>query len=396
MGFPTVFNVQGAPAVAGDFCGHGSMRSSVLAGAGAFVAGSNGVTTGAFAWADPTQTSLSSTGQGAPTGFIHRDQSALITAFLGDDTMQIAPGYGVTAANYGDFWVINSGTTTSAVGNTAYANYTTGLVSFGTSAPTSGSGTASTVALIVSAATGGALPTTNTCTGSITGNVLTVSAVGAGAVLGKGQTISGGSGANIIDTNTTILNQLTGTAGSTGTYTVSISQTVTSITITMSGGGLTLTGANTTGVFAIGMTLAGTNIPAGTTITGYGTATAGGAGTYTVSTVASVAATASTITAQNAMFLTVGGTVTGTFFLNDLLVGAGIPTTGTLSYISATNAQNANVTGTGGAGTYLATGFYTAVTSETITVNTGVATKWQAMSIAAPGSLVKMSTQLLG
>ncbi len=398
MGFPRTVNVQGAPAVEGDFC-DSNPRFTVDAGAGALVAGSNGLSIARFAWVDATNTYASSTGQGAPTGFVHRDQQAIITAYLAENTMALYPGANVTLFNGGGFWVKNNGATTSAIGNTAYADSSSGAVSFNVAGtpPTSGSASAATVAKIVSASTGGALPTTNTCTGSIAGTTLTVTAVGAGSVLGVGQTISGGtSGTGIIVTNTTILSQLSGTAGGIGTYSLNVSNTVTSTTITMSGGGLTLTGGNTSGVFAIGMTISGTNIPSGTTITGYGTATAGGAGTYTVDRPASVAATASTITATNAMFLTVDGTSTGSWKLNDLLVGTGIPTTGTLSYISATNAQNPNVTGTGGAGTYLATGFYTAVTAETITVNSGVATKWVAASIGAPGELVKMVTQLNG
>ncbi len=398
MGFPRQVNVQGAVAVEGDFC-DANPKFTVDAGPGAFVAGPNGLTVARFAWADATNTYLSSTGQGAPTGFIHRDQQAIITAYLSEDTMVMYPGAAATAFNGGGFWVKNNGSTTSAIGNTAYANSSNGSVSFNVAGtpPTSGSATAATVDKIISASTGGALPTTNTCTASISGTTLTVTAVGSGSVLGAGQTISGGTSmTGIIVPNTTIVAQLSGTAGGIGTYSLNVSNTVTSTTVTMSGGGLTLTGANTSGVFAIGMTISGTNIPSGTTITGYGTATAGGAGTYTVSNVASVAATASTITATNAMFLTVAGTLSGTFNLNDLLVGTGIPTTGTLSYISATHAENANVTGTGGLGTYLATGFYTAVTAETITVNAGVATKWVAASIGAPGELVKMTSQLNG
>ena len=66
-----------------------------------------------------------------------------------------------------------------------------------------------------------------TGTGSISGTVLTISAVSSGALI-LGSVISGTGVAN----NTSIVNQLTGTAGGAGTYTVSVSQTVASTTIT--------------------------------------------------------------------------------------------------------------------------------------------------------------------
>jgi len=67
-------------------------------------------------------------------------------------------------------------------------------------------------------------------TGSISATTLTVTAITSG-VLVQGQILSGAG----VTTGTVILSQLTGTAGSTGTYTVSASQTVTSTTITATG-----------------------------------------------------------------------------------------------------------------------------------------------------------------
>jgi hypothetical protein len=402
MGFPRQVNVQGAPAVLGDFAdANVGIRTTVDAGAGAFVAGEDGVRVGSFVWADASNTAVHNTGQGPVTGFIHRDQQAIITAYLADSTLTMYPGAPITVFNGGSFWARNDGSVTTTIGMSAYASYADGSTIFASSVPTSGSCSAGTVAKIVSASTGAAIPATApSMTASISGTTMTVTAVAAGTVVGAGQVISGGnSTTGIVDTNTTIVGQLTGSAGSTGTYQVSISQNVLSTTITASGGCMTLTGANTSGVFAPGMTLAvasSGSLTAGTYITKLISATAGGAGTYLLSAPAATAVTAGTITAQNAMFLTVDGTSTGTWSLNDLLVGAGIPTSGTLSYISATNAENPNVTGTGGAGTYLATGFYTAVSAETITVNSAVLTKWVASSIGAPGELVKMTSQLNG
>jgi hypothetical protein len=362
----------------------------VVAGEGAFVAGAAGVAVGLFAWADPVLTNtLNNFGIAAPIGFIHRAQQGLITTFLAYQTLSVPAGLPVTAFNQGDFWVRNNGAVASTIGMKTYALNGTGQATFNVTAtpPTSGSATAATLQVITSATTGGALPTTNTSTGSIAGNVLTVTAVGAGSVLGVGQSISGTG----IDPAAVvrILAQLTGTAGGIGTYTISQSfgVAVASTTITMSGGGLTLTGANASGIFAIGHVIAGTNIPTGTTITGYGTATAGGAGTYTVDRVAAIAATASTITVTNAMFLTVAGTVTGAFTIDDLLTGATV-TAG--QYLVATAMQNANLTGLGGAGTYLTNLAQGALTAQTIGVNAGIETSWIAMSVGAPGELVKI------
>ena len=395
MGFPRQVNVQGAPAVLGDFC-DANPRATVDAGPGGFVAGSAGLNVGCFGWADANNVTVSNTGTGAPTGFVRRDQQAIISAYLAGDSLTLYPGSPVTLFNEGGFWVYNSGTAASAIGMTAYANNTTGQVTFGTSAPTSGSATAATLQQIISAATGATVPaTTPSMTASISGTVLTVTAVASGTVVGVGQVLSGGSSVlGYVDPNTTITSYGTGTGG-VGTYNLNISQTVLSGTITASGGCMTLAGSNASGIFAVGQTLtvatSGT-FTAGTTIVGIVTGT-GAAGTYLLNQPAATAVSGGVVTASNEMFLTVAGTVTGTFYLNDLLTGAGVAA-GTS--IIATNAQNANLTGVGGAGTYLTGTFQTAITAQTIGVNTGTATKWVASSVGAAGELVKMTSWLNG
>jgi hypothetical protein len=398
-GFPTQVNVLAAPAVLGDFA-DSNPRATVDASAGAFVAGANGVSIGLFAWADANNITVSNTGQGAPTGFVHRDQQGIITAYLAPSTLSLYPGAPVTLFNAGSFWVQNSGSTSSAIGQTAYANFQTGAVTFGTSAPTSGSCTGGTVVKNISASTGAAIPATApSMTGSISGTTLTVTAVASGTVVGIGQVLSGGSSSvGYVDTNTTIVGYGTGTGG-VGTYTVSVSQTVASTTITASGGCMTLTGANTSGIFTVGNTLSvassGT-LTAGTTITAIVSATGGGAGTYLLNQPAATAVTAGTITSTNTSLLTVDSSSTGSWAVNDLLTGgANIPSSAPLSYIVATGANNANLTGLGGAGTYLVSQSYT-FASGTVSVNVGVATKWIASSIGAPGELVKMTSWLNG
>jgi len=394
--FPRQVNVQQAPGVTGDFATR-NPRQSVPSTQGGFVAGPLGLTIGAFAWADAaTNTVLTSYGNGAPTGFVANTLQGTFPQPGSDSGFAILPGFPATAFSSADFWVTNAGSNSVTVGMKAYANNSTGQVTFNATAtpPTSASATGATLIKIVSAGTGGALPVANTCTGSISGTILTVTAVGAGSVVGVGAVLSGGTTlTGIVAANTVITSFVSGTRGGVGVYSINISQVVTSTAIAVSGGGLTLTGANTSGVFALGMTISGTNIPTGTMILDYGTATAGGAGTYWVSAPAVSAATASTVTATNAMLLTVDSSSTGVWAAYDTITGASV----NAQQINATGATNANLTGLGGAGTYLTNGYQTAVSvGQVMGVNSGTETKWIATSAGAPGELVIMSAQALG
>lgn len=129
---------------------------------------------------------------------------------------------------------------------------------------------------------------TATFTGSASTTTLTVSAVTAGTIA-VGQIISG---ANI--TPGTIITALGTGKGGTGTYTISISQTAASGTITAANvpppafsatgsiSGTTLTvSAVGSGELVVGQQVFGTGVAANTVITALGTGT-GGTGTYTV------------------------------------------------------------------------------------------------------------------
>jgi hypothetical protein len=131
MPFQSVVNVTQAPGVAGDFAS-ANPRSVVPSIAGGWVAGPNGVTIGLFAWADTvTGTTLSNAGTGAPTGFIHRNQQALLTVYLTEFGMTIPAGMGVGGVyNGGDFFAKNAGASAATVGEKVFANNTTGTVSF--------------------------------------------------------------------------------------------------------------------------------------------------------------------------------------------------------------------------------------------------------------------------
>jgi hypothetical protein len=383
--FPGQVNVQPAVGVEGDFC-DANPRAVVDIGPGGFVAGAAGVTVGRFAWADPVNPNLANNyGAGAPTGFVHREQNGLITVFLDGYTMLVPQGLGVTLFKQGGFWVKNNGAAAATIGQKAYADNATGKVSFGAAGTPPAGGTSSASTIAINITTASAQLATNVITAaSIAGTTLTVTTIGSGTVLGKGQVLGGGSaGTGYVDPATTIVKQLTGTAGSTGTYEVSVSQTVASTAMTCTGGGMTV-GGMTTGTLLVGQTLTGVGVTPGTKISGYGTG-AGGAGTYVLDTVPTTEA-ASTVTGSGGT-LTIGGTVTGSYKVGDVIHSANT-TAG--STILADASSDSILTGAGGAGTYLVSVSQN-VNSEEIDVYAGTETKWYAASAGAVGELVKMS-----
>lgn len=282
MPFQTSTNQLQAPGVAGDFASanpRATVLSAMINGTAGQRAGANGLIIGRFAWLDAqTYQIAANSGAGAPNGFVHRAAEALITAYLSEAGMTIPAG--MTVGNLfdaGDFWIVNSGTAICTPGMKAYANNTTGLATFAaTGAPTIvASGSASSIA----AATG-------SFTGSITDSVLTITVVGSGTAV-VGGTLSGTG----VATGTMITAQLTGTTGGVGTYAVSIrDQTVASTTISETYGTLTIGGTVVAGV-AVGQTISGSGVTAGTFITALGTGT-GGAGTYIVSPTQTASSTA--------------------------------------------------------------------------------------------------------
>lgn len=277
--FPNQVNVAQASAVAGDFASK-NPRYSYDAGPFGLVAGSLGVTVGRFAWAtapldgDGAPASVLNTGNGLPSGFVHREQQALITTYLAASGNLIQPGFGLTLMTSGDFWVVNDGATEAQYGQKAYANFADGKITFAaTGAPTAGATSAtSTIAA-----------STFSVTGTVTGNILTVTVVGSGTVV-PGATISGTG----IATGNQIVRQITPllageTAGGVGRYYVSVGEQATTTGITVSGtyGTMTIGGA-VTGAFAVGQVLQVTGaVVAGTSIRALGTG-AGGTGTYIV------------------------------------------------------------------------------------------------------------------
>lgn len=303
-GMQTTVQLNPAFAVAGDHVGIG-LRQGVLAIGAAFVAGPLGVTVGRFGWVDRGDYQrIRNTGVGAPIGFIARELDGLITTFLAGTSMTIPPGLPVHIYSQGSFWAVNSGTTIAKPGDRAYANYTSGLVSFG--APNSPPQAASVTASIAAS--------TGSFTGSITDGIMTITAVSSG-VLVAGGTLSGTN----VATGTQVVEQLTGTAGGVGTYRVVPSeQVVASTTISETYGTMTVTAVGS-GTLAIGQVLAGSGVTTGTAITALGTG-AGGTGTYIVSPTQTASSTTITATAAAetvfvaASFAPVGGLVQITSF----------------------------------------------------------------------------------
>ncbi len=290
MPFQSQVNVTPAPAVAGDFASS-NPRFSVDAGPGGLFAGPAGVTVGRFCWitnqamdADNASSLVNSSGSGPVAGIVHREQQALITQFLAEASMVIAPGSQMGVMSGGDYWVKNEGTTQAVFGQKAYAAFTNGAVSF-----------AATASAPTAVVTGSIAATTFSATGSIGttpqgGSVLTVTAVTSGTIV-AGALISGTG----VTAGSQIVAQLTGTAGGIGTYAINFAeQTVASTTISGTYGTMTVT-AVTSGVLVVGGVLTGTGVTAGTTITALGTGT-GGTGTYITQNNTVVASTALTET----------------------------------------------------------------------------------------------------
>ena len=125
MSFQKTVNQYLAPAVEGDFAGHG-IRGAQLAGEMQYVAGANGVTVGRFAWIH-TDGTVTNNGTGVPAGFIHRNQQALITTYLATSTMVVNAGLPVAVFAVGSFWAKT--TTIATVGQKVFASLTDGTIS---------------------------------------------------------------------------------------------------------------------------------------------------------------------------------------------------------------------------------------------------------------------------
>lgn len=278
-GFQKQVNIFPAPAVEGDFASS-NPRSAVLAGPGGLVAGASGVIVGRFAWVDDQDgTTVRSYGTftGAPSGFVHREQQALITTYLAESTLTIPQGFPVVLHNEGDFWAKVTGSTAATVGAAVYANYATGEIVIG-SAPTGASVTAS-------------IGATFTATGS--GTNLTVSSVT--GLISIGDTISGTG----VTAGTTIVSQTSGTTGGAGVYVTSAATTSSAATVTAFGSVLNVTAVGS-GTLLVG---APVSAPSGAVIASQISGATGGIGQYRLDIPATAYTASGTVT-------TTGGVLT--------------------------------------------------------------------------------------
>lgn len=134
------------------------------------------------------------------------------------------------------------------------------------------------------------------------------------------------------------------------------------------------------GTLVAGATISGSGVATGTQITAQLSGTTGGIGTYSVS--IQEQTVASTAIAGTYGTMTVGGTITGTFGVGNLVAGSGV-TAGTTIWGFGT--------GSGGAGTYIVSPSQTA-SSTAVTANANIETRYTAQSYGAPGELVSISS----
>jgi hypothetical protein len=175
-----------------------------------------------------------------------------------------------------------------------------------------------------SATTVAAGTATNSTAASITGNVLTVAATVTGTFVVGG--VLTGTG---VTAGTTILNQISGTTGGAGTYTVSVVQNVATTTITQTYAVMTV-GAMTSGYLAPGQVVSGGTLAAGTTIVSQLTGSPiGGAGTYVLS--GGAQTQSATIVSAGALTVTYDS-VQGAF----VITGGTPGTLGTIGYVTGT------------------------------------------------------------
>ena len=170
------------------------------------------------------------------------------------------------------------------------------------------------------------------------------------------------------------------TGGTASTGSIAAGAAPSSASSTISGTVFT-TGASVTNSFVPGTILTGSNVVTGTTIVAQLTGTTGKAGTYEVNIPQTVAST--TISGSFGVF-TPSGTITGGFYVGDILSSTTI-TTGTQIWGYGTGTAGGN------SGTYYVSPSQTATGAATSATST-IETSWYCESFGAPGELVKISS----
>jgi hypothetical protein len=276
MGFQTRVNRFNPIGVAGDFA-TANPRSTVYAGAGAFVAGSQGVTVGNFAWVAADGRTVNSFGEGdvAPTGFVHREQQGLITEYLAESSMVIPPGFPVVLHNGGDFFAVANGEAATPQAQ-IFARFSDGAAFVG-AAP---AGTTAT----------GSIGATFTATGSVVDEVNELVITAVTGLISIGDSLSGTG----VPAGTSIVSQISGTPGGAGVYSTNNPCTSAANTVTSFGDVLDVTAV--AGVLAVGDAVSGTGVPAGATIQSQVSGAIGGVGVYTLNIPATAYAASTALT----------------------------------------------------------------------------------------------------
>ncbi|GEM17871.1 structural cement protein Gp24 [Gluconobacter oxydans] len=127
MGFPSKINYTWAKGFPGGIASSNPRRSAIPGPMG-FIAGATGVTVAAFGWvqADGVTVLNKPIASEAPTGFVLRDQTALITAYLAESTMLLPSGFNVQLMTGGDYFAAAS--TAATPGQAVYASTTDGTL----------------------------------------------------------------------------------------------------------------------------------------------------------------------------------------------------------------------------------------------------------------------------
>lgn len=187
-----------------------------------------------------------------------------------------------------------------------------------------------------------------------------------------------------VPAGTTIVSQTSGTANGAGVYVTS--QATTSSGATVTSFGTTLDVTSTTGLISVGDVVSGgSGFPVGATVVSQLSGTAGGAGTYKLSAPATAYVASATGVTTFGATLNITAVASGTISVGDPVSGTGVPSGAVVT---------AQVSGTaGGVGVYTISPAATAyAASTTITATGGVAISFKAASAAAVGELVKISS----
>lgn len=291
-GFQSFVNNELPIGVPGDFAST-NPRATVVGGPGQYVAPPAGTNCGAFAWFDPN-TGIASNyyKPNAFLGFVHRQNSALITEFLGIATSKIVPGNMVADGFVqGDFFAIFSAG--ASVGQKVYADPVTGAATANaTGDSVSGSATATTVTSSVMTVTTADIVSGTPAVGqAITGGTLPEGTyIASSDGTGSGTTLW-----NLANVNgSAIPNQSSFTVDWFGVQETPFSVgsavdagfSTTGVTFApeATGVGTVMTvGSAVTGTILVGDWLSGTSVPQNTQVLQQLTGTTGGEGTYLVS-----------------------------------------------------------------------------------------------------------------